>query len=179
MGILLLALIVVPLVEIAVFIQVGQAIGLGWTLFGVVATAIAGAFFLRQQGLKTLRNAQATLARQEMPVREVFDGLCLFFTGALLLTPGFVTDTIGFLLLVPAVRGAVAGALMRYLARRGELHVHTGAWPGGPQGRKPNGRGDVIDADYREVDPETEEEEERADLPPPDRSRWGRRERDE
>ena len=138
------ALVVVPIVEIAVFIEVGGAIGLWPTLGVVVATAIAGAALLRYQGLATLARARAALARNEMPLREVIDGVFLLAAGLLLLTPGFVTDGAGFLLFVPGVRTVLRAFLARRLAASG-----MGA-PGAPGGR----RGAAIDGEYRVVEPE-------------------------
>jgi UPF0716 protein FxsA len=101
---LFLLFLVIPLVEIFFLIQVGQVIGAGWTVFFVVATAVLGAFLLRLQGFQTLHRAQSSMARGELPAMEMLEGLCLLVSGALLLTPGFVTDSFGFLLLVPLVR---------------------------------------------------------------------------
>ncbi len=99
-----LAFILVPIIEIAIFIEVGGEIGLWNTLAVVVLTAIVGTWMLRAQGMRTLRSAQDSLARQVFPVSEVFDGLCLLVGGALLLTPGFLTDALGFLLFQPVVQ---------------------------------------------------------------------------
>ena len=96
-----LILIITPIVEIAVFIQVGGLIGLWPTLAAIVLTALIGTALLRQQGLATLARAQREMAAQRLPVRELFDGICLLLAGALLLTPGFVTDAIGGALLMP------------------------------------------------------------------------------
>ncbi|MDP6788603.1 MAG: FxsA family protein [Rhodospirillales bacterium] len=110
-----LAFIGMPILEIAVFIEVGGRIGLGPTMAVVVATALAGAALLRQQGLATLHRARHSLAEGRLPLTEVFDGLCLICAGALLLTPGFVTDGIGLLLFVPGVRAALRDLLGRRL----------------------------------------------------------------
>ena len=100
--ILFLLFLLTPLIEIAVFIEVGSLIGLWPTLGVVVLTAVLGAALWRAQGLSTWARAQETLRAGELPVREVTDGAFLLVAGALLLTPGLVTDAIGFLLLVPA-----------------------------------------------------------------------------
>lgn len=114
---LILIFVGVPILEIAVFIQAGNLIGLWPTLAAVVLTAVAGAALLRAQGLAALRRARRQLDRGEMPIAEVVTGVCLLIGGALLLTPGFVTDTVGFLLLIPPVRNVVGrwaiAALMR------------------------------------------------------------------
>ena len=107
--VLLLAFVITPIVEIAVFIQIGGEIGLWPTLAIVVITAIVGTALLRAQGLATFASAQKTLARGEFPVSQVFDGACLLVAGALLLTPGFVTDGIGLTLFFPPVRDLLNG----------------------------------------------------------------------
>jgi UPF0716 protein FxsA len=105
--------LLVPLVEIYFLIQVGQVIGAGWTVFLVVATAVIGAYLLRLQGFQTLHRAQRTMGRGEIPATEMMEGLCLLVSGALLLTPGFVTDTAGFLLLLPLVRQALITLMLK------------------------------------------------------------------
>lgn len=165
MALVLLALILVPIAEIAVFIQVGGLIGLGPTLLCIVLSAVLGLWLLRRQGLKTVRDAQASLNRNEMPVRELVDGVCLFFAGAFLLTPGFITDAIGFLLMIPPIRHWAGAAVMRYFRTHGRMTIVT---PGGRPGShgRPSGRPDVIDGDYQEVD------ESDGDLPAAADSRW-------
>ncbi|MGF1609390.1 MAG: FxsA family protein [Kiloniellales bacterium] len=155
---LLAAFIAVPLLEIAVFIQVGGLIGLWPTLALVLLTAVAGTWLLRLQGLATLSRARSQLDQGVLPARELFDGLCLLFAGALLLTPGFVTDALGLLLFVPALRDLLRTILAHRLAT-----AETRVWVDGAEVRRPpasGGRhGDVIDADYRDITPEDEEQE--------------------
>ena len=153
--IVLLAFILVPLAEIAVFIEIGGLIGLWPTLAVVVLTAIVGTGLLRAQGLATMMRARASVERGEMPVTEVFDGACLLVAGALLLTPGFVTDTVGLLLFVPGVRHALRRALWRHMQSSGQVHI----WVGGksrPGPRRPNDD-TVIDGDYRVIDADESE----------------------
>ena len=101
MGILLLAaLIGVPLIEIGLFIEIGGFIGLWPTLALVILTAVVGSWQLRLQGLATLARARQQLDRGQLPARELFDGFCLVIAGALLLTPGFMTDAVGLALFV-------------------------------------------------------------------------------
>lgn len=142
---LLAAFIGIPLLEIAVFIQVGDRIGLWPTLAIVVLTAIVGTYLLRLQGLMTLQRAQEAVDRGELPLKEVFDGACLLVAGVLLLTPGFVTDLLGVLLFLPPVRAL----LRRLLARRLRLHV-----AGGPPGHGPLDD-DIIEGEWRDVTPPT------------------------
>jgi UPF0716 protein FxsA len=102
---------IIPLIEIYLLIRVGEEIGVGMTILVVIITATIGVSLLRQQGLKTLLRANQRMQMGEMPAREMFDGFMLAAAAIMLITPGFFTDTIGFLLLIPAVRLV----LMRYL----------------------------------------------------------------
>ena len=112
---ILIIFIGIPLVEIALFIQVGGLIGLWPTIVIVIITAILGTLLIRKQGLSTLQRAQIELEKKQIPIRELFEGICLIFSGALLLTPGFLTDTIGFVILVPSLRGILGGFLWKTL----------------------------------------------------------------
>ncbi len=112
---LFLLFLLIPLVEIYFLIQVGRVIGAGWTVFFVVFTAVLGAALLRAQGLSTLARVQHSLEQGRLPAVALLEGLMLLVAGALLLTPGFVTDAVGFLLLVPPLRREAA----RWLIRRG------------------------------------------------------------
>ena len=101
---LLLAFIIVPIVEIGLFISVGSAIGLFPTLAVVILTAIAGTILVRSQGLMVLQNIRTSSSKGELPAEQLVHGAMILFSGALLLTPGFFTDAVGFLLLVPTIR---------------------------------------------------------------------------
>ncbi len=114
-----LALIGVPIAEIAVFIELGGLIGLWPTLTLIIVTALLGTVLLRHQGLRTLRKAQESLARNEVPVKEAMDGIMLLVAGAFLLTPGFITDAVGALLLCPPVRTFLRGWVTGYFVARG------------------------------------------------------------
>ena len=142
--IILLAMIGVPIMEIAVFIEVGGRIGLWPTIFIVIATAVIGTSLLRHQGLATLIRAQESLQKGDFPVHEVFDGFCLLVAGALLLTPGFVTDGVGLLLFAPPVRAVLARAAWRYMVRHGRIDINS----------SPPGSGPVIDGEFDIVDKE-------------------------
>ena len=141
----------VPIIEIAVFIEVGGRLGLWPTLATIILTAMAGTALLRQQGLATLQRVHESLEANRFPMAEVFDGLCLLVAGALLLTPGFVTDAAGLLLFVPAVRVALRQAFGRYLVASGRLD----AWTEKPGPFASGGGGNtVIDGEYHEVPPQ-------------------------
>lgn len=102
--ILLLLFLLVPVIEIYLLIEVGSAIGALPTIFLVVLTAIVGAALLRWQGFSTFQRVREAMARGEIPAIEMMEGVVLLICGALLLTPGFFTDAVGFLCLIPAVR---------------------------------------------------------------------------
>lgn len=103
--------LVIPFVEISVFIAVGEKIGLFTTLALAFLTAIIGGSIIRHQGLHILNTARNQLGENMLPVQEIFDGFCLVAAGALLITPGFVTDIIGFSLLIPQLRIALRSAI--------------------------------------------------------------------
>ncbi len=116
-----------PIIEIVVLIQVGGSIGVAKTLLIIVATAVLGTIMLRQQGLATLSKVQHRLAAGELPAEQLMEGILLLIGGVLLLTPGFVTDAIGFVCLVPYTRALVAKAV----ARRSSMAMWSGMPPGG------------------------------------------------
>ncbi len=159
-----LAFILVPIIEIAIFIEVGGEIGLWNTLAVVVLTAIVGTWMLRAQGMRTLRRAQDSLSRQVFPVSEVFDGLCLLVGGALLLTPGFLTDALGFLLFLPPVRAAIRGVIRRFLSASGMISIDGDVPRTGDSGRRrhDNGNGRTIEGEFREVPPDRRGDDEGA-----------------
>lgn len=147
--------IAVPLLEIAVFIQVGGFIGLWPTIGLVLLTAVVGTSLLRAQGLATLNRAQASMQRGEMPLREVFDGACLLVAGVLLLTPGFVTDAMGLLLFLPPVRAGLLGWVGQAV-KAGKVHVHTVGGGGAGWGPPPSHGPQDIEGEYRDVTPDTD-----------------------
>ena len=111
---MLLALFVlVPLVEIYVIIQVGQAIGALWTIALLIADSILGSLLMKSQGRAAWRRFQTALAEGRMPGREVLDGVLVIFGGAFLLTPGFCSDIVGALLLLPPTRAVIRGIVAR------------------------------------------------------------------
>ena len=113
MPILFIIFVVVPIIEIAIFIQAGDWFGLGPTLFTIVLTAVIGISLLRQQGLSTLYKAQQKMNHGEIPAMEMVEGIMLAVSGALLITPGFFTDGVGFLLLIPMFRRFLFNTALR------------------------------------------------------------------
>jgi len=172
MPLLILGLfIAVPIIEIAVFIEVGGRIGLWNTVSVVIVTAMIGTWMLRSQGLKTLDSARRSMERQEFPVAELFDGICLLIAGVLLLTPGFLTEAFGFLLFMPPVRAGLRVWIWTILQRRGGGRVwvdghdlggdgHHGGQGGGQRGG-PGGSlgGGTIDGDFHVIDPDAPEDD--------------------
>ncbi len=124
--------LLVPIIEIYLLIQVGQVIGAGWTIFLVVATAVLGVALLRIQGLSTLQRAQQKLQQNELPAREILEGMGLVVAGALLLTPGFFTDSIGFLLLFPPTRLWLVGSIASRMVVTSSVRADAPR-PDGPQ----------------------------------------------
>ncbi|MCZ4272250.1 FxsA family protein [Maritalea porphyrae] len=105
MGRYLFALfLLVPIVEIAIFVAMGGLVGFWWTMGGVVFTAVLGSYLLRLQGFAVWAEVQGKLGAGQFPGRSIVDGIMLAIAGALLLTPGFFTDAVGFALFVPQVR---------------------------------------------------------------------------
>ena len=142
---LLIAFIAIPLIEIALFIQIGGAIGLWSTLLVVVITAILGTYLVKQQGLRTLSQLQNNMSQMHDPTEPLVHGAMILFSGALLLTPGFFTDGIGFALLVPSIRSAVFNAV--------RSRIKMASFTQGPSqahNRQPN----TIDGDFQDITPE-------------------------
>lgn len=152
---LFLAFLLVPIIEIALFIQVGGLIGLWPTLAIVVLTAFLGTWLVRTQGRMAMGQLRRSFSELDDPTEPLAHGAMILVAGALLLTPGFFTDAVGFALLMPPVRMAV----FRYLRARltvAQFQMGPGVDPRmhPHRGRNPfQGPGDVIDGDYEEVRP--------------------------
>jgi UPF0716 protein FxsA len=151
---LFLAFLLVPLIEIGLFIQVGGAIGLWPTLGIVVLTAILGTYLVRAQGAAAMAQLRGSFNELRDPTEPLAHGAMILFSGALLLTPGFFTDAVGFALLIPGVRQAAYKAI-RSKVKVQQFGVTPGADPrGGPAPHQPQA-GDVIDGEYEELDQTT------------------------
>ena len=143
-GILFLLFLLVPVIEIYFLIKVGNLIGAIPTIALVVFTALLGAMLLRFQGWVTLQRTRLTMARGELPAMEMLEGVLLLFAGALLLTPGFVTDAFGFGLLVPPLRQS----LIRWFIKRSDIRFQQfGDFP-----PRHDGRHHTIEGEYRRDD---------------------------
>ena len=115
---LILVFIVVPIAELYVILQVGDAIGAPLTILLLVADSLLGSMLLRSQGRSVWRQFNEALAAGRMPHRELFDGIAVIFGGAFLITPGFLTDIIGLLLLIPPSRAVLRRFATRRLGKR-------------------------------------------------------------
>ena len=153
-----LLFIVIPLVELYVIIAVGEEIGAFWTVILVLLTAVIGVNLLRIQGTSTLMRAQQNMAQGSIPAMEMMEGIALAVGGVLLRTPGFITDSIGFLCLIPASRQAI----IRYIMARSTVHTSFNAGMGGfqqhqsHQSDKPDAEspkvGRTIEGEYKRED---------------------------
>ena len=146
---LLLAFVVMPVLEIYVIVQVGQVIGAWWTILLLIADAVIGSWLVKREGARAWAALREALGSGRMPARELADGALILIGGTLMISPGFVTDLVGFALILPFTRPLARRLLTAAVARRivvigpGNVPGH-GTRPGdGPQG--PVIRGEVID----------------------------------
>jgi UPF0716 protein FxsA len=140
---LVAAFIVVPIVEIYVIIQVGQVIGAAWTILLLIADSIFGSWLIKHEGRRAWQALTVALQSGRMPAKELADGALILIGGTLMLSPGFVTDVFGIVLILPFTRPIARAILTRVVTRR---LVDARFVPGsGPQG--PVVRGEVIDDD--------------------------------
>lgn len=133
--------ILIPLIEIYLFIKVGASIGAFNTILLILVTAIVGVALLRWQGLSTINKVQSQMQHGELPALGMIEGMMLFFAGALLLTPGFFTDAVGFLILIPPLRKALALWLLERSGWMVQIRTQQS------QGRG-SGSQDYIEGDY-------------------------------
>ena len=146
---LVLIFIVVPIIELYVIIQVGDAIGVWWTIALLIADSLLGSWLMRSQGRSVWRRFQETVQAGRMPHREVADGVLVIFGGALLLTPGFVTDFFGLFLILPPTRAVVR----RTLLRRVTFGMVSGRYPGGPGRQDYDVEGTATEPDQERLQP--------------------------
>ena len=157
-ALLLLALIVVPIVELYVIVQVGQGIGILPTLALLVVMSLLGGYLLRREGTRTWRALREALQAGRLPAREVADGALVILGGALLLTPGFATDLFGLLCILPPTRAVLRWVLTGVVARRlgagGLVAERFGRRPTRPTDPRPGPRrGDVVEGEVVEEGP--------------------------
>jgi UPF0716 protein FxsA len=154
MGIWILVIFIgVPLMEIMLFIKIGGFIGLWSTMTIVIITAIIGTTLIRRQGLQTLNRAQQEIESQRLPVQELFEGICLIISGALLLTPGFLTDVCGFMLLVPPLRKILGHHIWKTVQNSANTRFVMSSKR---DNYKNNNSGPIIDAEAKNISEEDE-----------------------
>lgn len=148
-GVLLLAFLLVPLLELYVFVQVADAIGFLSTVAWIVVVSVVGAWIVKREGMSALRRANEQVSGGQVPTNELVNGILILFGGALLLTPGFFTDVLGLLLVLPPSRALLRGTVKRRFASSGPIVVTRARFGGfgGPGGPGPGRRGDIWDAD--------------------------------
>jgi UPF0716 protein FxsA len=152
---LFLAFLAVPIIEIALFIQVGGLIGLWPTLAIVIFTAVLGSWLMRSQGRLAMGQLRGSFQRLDDPTEPLAHGAMILVAGVLLLTPGFFTDAMGFALLIPPVRRAVfrfarSRVTVAQFQMGGATMYRAGSAPHDPFGQG----GDVIDGEFSELNPE-------------------------
>lgn len=158
MGRLLLLFVALPAVELALLIELGSRFGTWHTLALIVITGVVGASLARGQGLSVVRQIQSEVAQGRLPAGSLIDGVMILIAGALLVTPGILTDSFGFLCLVPAFRSAAKRTLLRRLEKavqENRVHVSMNFTEGqGEAGPTPSSPPpDVIDAEWRRPKP--------------------------
>ncbi|ANO33909.1 FxsA family protein [Vibrio breoganii] len=153
--ILLLLFILVPIVEIGLFIQVGGFLGVWTTIFLVILTALIGASLVRSQGIATLLSVQSRLQQGEMPAQQIIEGVMLAVAGMLLLTPGFMTDALGMLVLLPKPRAIIAQQLMKRVqvnSMHSGFQSHTHFEQRGPFDSHQKDDGNVFEGEFEKKD---------------------------
>jgi UPF0716 protein FxsA len=167
---LVLLFILVPIVEVYLIIQVGQVVGPWWTIALLIGISVLGSYLIKREGRRAWRALQSAMQSGRLPDRELLDGGLLLVGGTLLLTPGFVTDIVGLLFVLPFTRPAVRSVARRVIRRRVEAAVARGAaagygfppgapgapgapgGPGAPDGRGSRGGGQVIQGEVVDRD---------------------------
>lgn len=157
---LLILFIAAPLIELALLIELGRQIGFWWTISIVIITAVVGTAVLQHQGLQTIGRINQSVASGEPPIAPVVEGFILLLAGAFLLTPGIITDAIGFLLLIPPLRRSLAKWGFERIFSSADIYVRTSTGetytntdPGDARGApRYDADGPIIDGEYERVD---------------------------
>lgn len=156
--ILFLIFLLIPILEIYLLIKVGNQVGAFYTVILVVGTALLGASLIRSQGMQTMAKIKACTSRGELPAVPMIEGLLLLIAGALLLTPGFFTDALGFLVVVPMLRQRIAkniirAGLFRAMGSSGGQFYSgsngSGSVPGSNQGSQSSGQHATLEGDFK------------------------------
>lgn len=161
-GLLLLAFLVVPIIELYLFVEVSSQIGFGAALLWIVGVSVVGAWLVKREGMSAFRRANEKVAVGEVPTDELITGILILFAGALMLTPGFLTDGVGMLLLFPPSRALVRSRLRSRFATGpivigGRFGGPLGGFGAGPTDTRGGGASDVWDVDSWEEPPDRRE----------------------
>tara|TARA_B100000242_G_scaffold75600_2_gene49090 strand:+ start:2100 stop:2513 length:414 start_codon:yes stop_codon:yes gene_type:complete len=135
MNTLILTIILIPLIEIYLFIEIGGQIGAGYTILFILLTAVIGLYFAKLEGINTIRSGMNQLTNNQMPIYEMISGAALAFAAVLLIIPGFATDIIGFLLIIPFTRNL----LFKFITKKYEK-------------TKVSSEDDLIEGEYEDKD---------------------------
>ena len=135
MNTLIITIILIPLIEIYLFIEIGGQIGAGYTILFILLTAVIGLYFAKLEGINTIRSGMNQLTNNQMPIYEMISGAALAFAAVLLIIPGFATDIIGFLLIIPFTRNL----LFKFITKKYEK-------------TKVSGEDDLIEGEYEDKD---------------------------
>lgn len=146
----LIIFVVIPLVELGIFAAVSEHIGLWSALLFALFTAVLGGSVVRMQGMQTIASMRGNMDQGRMPTKEIFDGFCLVAAGALLITPGFLTDAIGFSLLIPPLRDA----LRKTLKKHAKFAMGSASFTGDGFSSKQYSDPNIIEGEFENLDPE-------------------------
>ncbi len=165
------ALIGLPLLDIATLILIGQRIGAWRTVALVVLSAFSGVLLIRSQGLAILTQARKALTAGSFPARQVFDGACVLIGGILLIVPGFASDALGLMLLLPPCRTLLLALIGRQVRQSGRFAFWSVDWPAEPTRERGT---TIIEGEYETLPPEPREAELVEEKPPLPDSPWRR-----
>jgi UPF0716 protein FxsA len=156
MGKLFLLFVIMPIMEIAVLIHVGEIIG-GWnTVLLVILSAMIGAYLVKREGVATLAQAQAKIAKGHMPAQEIGSGLLLLIAGVLLVTPGFITDILGLFLTLPTTRQYLASHVVKLVNVQGNGFTHSGFGQSEfHRHHQSSTQDDIIEGEFSDLDKES------------------------
>ena len=151
---LAMAFLVIPIAEIYLIVQVAGGLGIPETILLLIAISFVGAWLARVAGLSVLNRLQRTVRAGKVPSAELVDGALVLFAGALMITPGFLSDALAILLLLPPSRAVIRQVVLRRIRAGGGLSRFVGTVPTGGRGQRPSAAGDVWDVDGWEDPPD-------------------------
>ena len=139
--------IVIPLIEVMLFITIGKYIGLWNTIIIIIITGIIGAILVKSQGITILNKALEEIKSNKIPIFSIFEGIAILIAGAFLLTPGFLTDTLGCILLIPKIRNLIISYITTHLKKRTVYKEKSTNYPD-----EEDKKNKIFEGDYEEID---------------------------